>query len=382
MYPSKKNWLLKLGLLLLCFLGVAGASTSSLSASESPFMHSFVVDGNPTNIVMESNERVWFTLPQENAIGTLFIDTNNNGTATKYNVPTLNSEPYDLVYDARGAIWFTERSGNKIARLDLVTKAFQEFPIPTANSMPTGITLDPSGNVWFGQQAGNKLGKFDPITESFTEYAFPEPNVKPEDVIYQGGGCSGYGAGAGCIWATSPDLNKIYFLQLDTLTFGERPTFDLQCNCYVEAPWHGTVDAEGILWITTRTGNRIGKFSPGTLGYWIWFAVPTADSGLTGLAFRQVGTSWHFFFTQSKSGMAGQLTVQATTKQRTIMREQPLPTANTTGKSVPSGVAVSPSGRVWIADSNNKRIITWNSPYFYDFYMVQIYKNPVVKNVR
>ena len=79
---------------------------------------------------------------------------------TTYPLPTTASEPYDIAV-AAGAVWVTERSGNQIARFDLLTELWTEYLIPTDASQPTGLAVLPGDpvQVWFCEQAGNKLAR-------------------------------------------------------------------------------------------------------------------------------------------------------------------------------------------------------------------------------
>lgn len=355
--------------MLLCAVLAVGVvfAFSSTAAAETDLMTSFPISGNPTNLVVESNGRAWFTLPEQNAIGSLVVTSTVDYAFTSYTALTQNSEPYDLVYDERGAVWFTLHRGNKIARLDTTTGQIQEFAIPTADSRPTGITLDNEGNVWFSQKAGNKLAKFVPDTEAFTEYPYVNEggqpaNVQPEDVIYQPNGCGGYSSGGACVWSTSPGSNRVYFLSLDSLLFDSIPTFILGVGEVAE-PWHGALDSSGVLWITTRGGNRIGRYAPGTLSYWRWYSVPSANSGLSGLAINSENGLSQFWFTESTSGQVGQMLLNPSNLSLLRFTEFSLPAASTAAQ--PFGIGVDDAGNVWIADSTNQRIVRWSKPYSY-----------------
>ncbi|MCB0112876.1 MAG: hypothetical protein KDD84_02245 [Caldilineaceae bacterium] len=348
------------------FFAALNFSSSAVDAADTDLMTSFPVNGAPTNLVVESNGRTWFTLPTQNAIGSLVVTSTLDYAFHSYTAPTANGEPYDLIYDdARGAIWFTLYGSNKIGKLDIATKQIEEFAIPTADSMPTGITLDGDGNVWFSQKAGNKLGKFDPATEAFSEYQYVNEggqpvDVQPEDVIYQPNGCGGYGSGGACIWSTSPGSNRVYFLLLDTLVFDSIPTFVLNVG-EVPEPWHGTLDPSGQLWVTTKEGNRMGRYAPGTLSYWRWYRVPTPSSGLTGIAANSVNGFYQFWFTESDSGKVGQMLFRPSNLTMLRMAELSLPDA--AAASQPYGIGVDGAGDVWIADSGNQRIVKWSAPY-------------------
>jgi len=355
--------------LLICSVLVVGISSifSSTAAAETGLMTSFPVTGSPTNLVVEPNGRTWFTLPAQNAIGSLVVTSTVDYAFTSYMALTPDGEPYDLVYDDRGAVWFTLHRANKIAKLNTTTGQVQEFAIPTADSMPTGIALDGDGNIWFSQKAGNKLGRFDPDTEVFTEYPYVNEggqpvNVQPEDVIYQPSGCGGYSSGGPCMWSTSPDSNRVYFLSLDTFVFDSIPTFILGVGEVAE-PWHGALDSSGVLWITTREGNRIGRYAPGTLSYWRWYAVPSANSGLSGIAVNTENGLSQFWFTGNTSGQVGQMLLRPSNLTLIRFTEFPLPVAGAAAK--PYGIGVDNAGSVWIADSANQRIVRWSKPYSY-----------------
>jgi hypothetical protein len=59
-----------------------------------------------------------------------------------------------------GALWFTENSANKIARIT-TAGIISEFLIPTASSSPEFITTGPDGALWFTESNGNKIGRAD-----------------------------------------------------------------------------------------------------------------------------------------------------------------------------------------------------------------------------
>ncbi len=157
--------------LTLMAFGLSGRQAYA-QAETTDFVTTYPVTGAPLNIVVETPEQVWFTLPQENAIGTVVVHDAGEYTFTHYEVPTASAEPYNLVY-RDGVIWFTERAGNKIGRFDIALLEFREFAIPTAASGPTGIDIAPDGRIWFLESAASKLAVFDPTTEEFIEHFVP-----------------------------------------------------------------------------------------------------------------------------------------------------------------------------------------------------------------
>jgi sugar lactone lactonase YvrE len=153
-------------------------------------------------------------------------------------------------------------------------------------------------------------------------------------------------------------------LNLNTLTFDSIPTYVLGVG-EVNEPWHGTVDAQGVLWITTRDGNRLGRYAPGTLSYWRWYQVPTANSGLTGITFSVKDGIWHFWFTENVSGRVGQLLLNPATLRTIRMLDMPVPAAAAPAQAKPYGIATDSAGSVWIADNGGQRIVQWVEPYYH-----------------
>lgn len=115
--------------------------------------YKLVIDGRPNDIIVDSDEFVWITLPGINGIGKLDPST---GDIKIYNIPTQNSEPYGLCIDSKGNIWFTEANGNRIARLNPKSLEIAETLILTPNSRPTSIAMD-NERVWFIEENGNKI---------------------------------------------------------------------------------------------------------------------------------------------------------------------------------------------------------------------------------
>jgi hypothetical protein len=69
-------------------------------------------------------------------------------TTLVYSVPTNNSLPVAMITGPDGALWVTENSANKIAR---VTPGglIAEYSLPGDVTAPGGIVQGPDGNIWF-----------------------------------------------------------------------------------------------------------------------------------------------------------------------------------------------------------------------------------------
>ena len=98
---------------------------------------------------------------------------------TEFTTPTALSGPVLMTPGSDGAIWFTERLVDNIARIPTnATSGTQitEFPTPTAASHPESIVSGPDGQLWFAEQDGNKIGHI-PVTATsgsdISEIALP-----------------------------------------------------------------------------------------------------------------------------------------------------------------------------------------------------------------
>jgi len=316
--------------------------------------------GSPLNIVIESPGRVWYTLPTINKIGLLVASsaTASNSTpfSIQYSIPTSDSEPYDLAY-ANGFIWFTERQGNKIGRLEIATEQVDEFTIPTSNSSPRGIDIGPNGDIWFTEYAANQIGRFDPVTMTFTEYPYISPSTDSSSDATAMGFEDIAVANTNILWVTASESDQVIYFDPDANIFYSIPTSPAR------NPTRVVLDNNGSPWITTASSNLIGYYIPGTLSYWYWFEAPNAE-GLGGIALRDRGGEQQVVFAESNSQRVGQFQLDFSDASITSGSY-----SLSNDNSQPMGVAIDASGTIWIADSGTGRIVQWNSPYFSFVYL-------------
>lgn len=334
------------GSLIGLFLSVGGLAFSlplyaDIENPNSQFSQEYLLANAPLNLTVEAAGHIWFTMPAANQIGSLSISPTI--TVATYTVPTGNSQPYDLLY-SNDAIWFTEQASNKIGRLNPKDGTFQEFVIPTNNSEPTGIAQAPDGTIWFAERASNKIGHFDPTSATFEEVVYPTPNAKFEDIAV---------AGNSLVWVTSPELNRVVGYDPNRKQFFTIITGDQT------RPTSVALDREGTPWITTSLVNRIGRYTPGTLGAWRWYDLPFANSGATGITFKDNNDTYDFWYTGNNGNVIGQLTAKTSGKPIALYGQ-----TLTQPDSHPSGIAVDSQGTVWIAASGLNKIIEWKPPYF------------------
>jgi virginiamycin B lyase len=377
----------------LFFLGIGWLGTSPVAAQTEVISTTFVlrheISGTALNLVAEAPGRLWFTLPAENMIGSLVVSSTTTNTIQYYPVPTANSEPYDLAY-ADGVIWFTERLGNKLGRLEISTGEIEEFSIPTVfyvnylplvgvdqaeppieaveppttpasiaasigitSSEPTGIAVARDGTVWFASRKSNQIGRFDPATKEFVEYRYDRPGGQFEHLTISPNGL---------VWVTAPEINRVVSFNPVTERF-----VDIFTGTGTR-PMHIVTDSNNTPWVTMSDANRIGRYTPGTLALWRWYDLPTPDSAPVGLAIQEHESSLTFWFAGNLGNQLGRLTTRWSGLPLTVL-EKPLPTQPLSLWDV----EVDMNGHVWAVAQAESAIYEWQPPYFYTTHMPMVH---------
>lgn len=172
------------------------------------------------------------------------------GSVDVYTVPTLGSQPRDIVVDALGRVWFAQTGANQIGRFDPSTETFVEYPLPTPGGRPARLAVDGRGIVWFTDIVANAIGRLDPISVEIRVYSVPTPGSRPKGLVFDR---------RGYLWFTQESGNQIGRLDPDRGTFEEYPVF---------TPSAGLdqilVDSEGILVFSERAVGKFGRMNPET----------------------------------------------------------------------------------------------------------------------
>lgn len=76
------------------------------------------------------------------ALGCAGLVGGAGATITEFPLPTESSDPAAISVGYDGALWFTDRSANKIGRITTAGTT-TEFGVPTPNNWPNSITASP-----------------------------------------------------------------------------------------------------------------------------------------------------------------------------------------------------------------------------------------------
>ncbi len=285
-------------------------------------------DSQPYGIVGDRYGSIFFT---ERAAGV--IARLDPGESTAVDVATLapDSEPSGIVEDfySNDGIWFTEFGANKIGELGGGGTA-SEFTVPTPNSAPDGITCTPDGAVWFTENAANKIGRIDRFG-MFTEYPLPGTDTGPSQII------------------TGTD-GALYFTQTNSNQIGRMTTDGVVTEFGIPTPNSRPFglavgrDANTLIF-SEESGNNIGRIivGPDLSGYVTEFPIPTPDSDPGWIA---GGGDGNIYFTEQNANQIGQISLL------NHISEFPIPTAS----SGPSGIVRSSDGALDFTERNSGKI--------------------------
>jgi virginiamycin B lyase len=130
--------------------------------------------------VVDSQQNIWYTVIAGDMLGKWDRKT----AKTKvWKVPTAGASPYGIVLDKdEKNVWIAEFRGCKVARFEIATETFTEYPALTQPCLIRRLSLDLQGNVWYAVFSGGQIGKLDPKTGKIVEYKVPMPFSEPYDI--------------------------------------------------------------------------------------------------------------------------------------------------------------------------------------------------------
>ncbi len=174
-----------------------GPAISMFDPKTEEFKH-FDVGGTYGNVLGQNGDE-WFTsFVEDGPIARVTRD----GILTKFYPPT-KGKPQRLQVDSDGIVWFSERRGGKIGRLDPNTAEFKEFPLPGPEPSPYALGIDRNHMIWYSSHEQDTLGRLDPKTGQVTEYPFPHSEIAMREFFLDS---------QGRMWYASSVNNKIgYF---------------------------------------------------------------------------------------------------------------------------------------------------------------------------
>ena len=279
----------------------------NLQGGQPTLLNSYVAPAtgkfNPTFLQLDGNGHVWFTDPTNNAIGELTTSGNHWQEFTA-GIST-NEQPFGLVRDKNGNLWFAERAAtpasgtqgvSKIGFFNTGTDAVVETAVPTANSQPFDLTYDATNNVvWFSEDNAPKIGKFTPSTNGtvsiaeFSVAAGPTP-FDPHMITYDGNGHLWYSGGFSTLigeYTVATNTAQAFSLAGGICpTPGVTPT-----TCTVKFISGIALDSHGLVWFDEALSAVLGSYNP-TTGAINLFALQSGSGPGEGLGVDANNNVW------------------------------------------------------------------------------------------
>jgi len=178
------------GLGAIALASVANALPASADKPSGKFTSYPVSQASPHGIVYHGQgplKGVWFTNSTLNSKSGAAEFSSKNSKTTLHATPTAAAKPGSInFFPGKNDLWFTETSGNKIARIDSSRK-ITEYAIPTPGSKPFDIQHGPDDDaMWFTETGVGKIGRID-SNGKITEFTVGAANDAPTSLMAQSG---------------------------------------------------------------------------------------------------------------------------------------------------------------------------------------------------
>ncbi|HZQ36182.1 MAG TPA: copper resistance protein CopC [Dehalococcoidia bacterium] len=256
------------------------------------------------------------------------VQPQTTGGATSWAIPTPHAGLMTPAVGPDGDVWIGEMDTNKLARLDPVRNAVQEYTFGGGYQGTMGVAVDGGNRVWLAQQSAGVLGLFDPASGAYQAFAPPTPHAAP----------SGIAIGPdSAVWLTEMNVDRLARFDPAVRTFREYP---LPRSGVV--PYWLAVAPDGRVWFSELSGLRIGVLDPagGAVREW---AVPGGQHP-AGIAAAPNGTVWF------------------ATTEGSLVRVDPASgamTAYPTSEQNVYGVAVGTDGTVWVGSASADAVLAF-----------------------
>jgi streptogramin lyase len=291
--------------------------TSNLQSPTSTIREFAVPTSYPAQIVIDADGGVWISERDGNEIARFDPQTE---TWEQYSIDTADSQPWGIDLDAAGTVWFAETAADKIGKLDPATSIIVEYELE-AGSEPWGVSAS-NGVIWFTERAANRIGKLIVSTGAITEYPLPTANAEP----------AGIDAGGGYVWFSEAAADQIGRLTIADGSITERAPKPPRPA--LDEPRDIVITSAGNPWFTETAGNKITLYYIGSTTDFYQHTLYTSNSEPYGLALQGNTAVW---FTERAGNKLGRYT------GHNPPYEYSLPAPN----HLPTDIAIDGDGCAW-----------------------------------
>lgn len=265
------------------------------------------------------------------AVPALAIPATAETYFSEYSIPTVGSNPYDIVTGSDGNMWFTERQGGNIGRIT-PAGVITEYPVPGSNN-PIALAAGSDGALWFTESGGRNIGRI--TTDGvITEYTLPHGSTTFADIV----------AGPdGALWFS--DWFS-YGYNVGRLTtdgvFTKFPTTQQDADVS-----QMTVGPDGAIWMTRSQSGVANMSRIDMTGLFTTFSLPNS-SDPQGITSGSDGALW---FAEYGSDTVGRMTVAG------AVTHYALPSSNAT----PYDITAGSDGSLWVIEQSPNKLARLNT---------------------
>jgi virginiamycin B lyase len=246
-------------------------------------------------------------------------------------LPTANAAPTGITSAVDGSIWFTEKSANKLGRID-AHGVLTEYAVPTGASAPDQITATPDGNVWFTERYGRKIGRISDTGGPIAEFTVPGTGAYPTTITTV----------AGTVWFATDDSAAT--ARIDRIS--STGTITQLATGATRTSITGMVGGpDGNLWVTQVSsywGDSIAKVVTSGWGKFTNFHLSNAHAGPQSIT---VGPDNNLWFTESSASKIGRITTSGTITEFALA-----------AGSAPQQIVSGPDGALWFTEKGTNKI--------------------------
>lgn len=336
--------------------------------------------GDPSDEYRLVQRWAWFSLdvPAWNPItgvgfnGNLFDPETTEITSHGTNYASYTDPlPADSQPDLGLAHWRTSRASSPIGSAQVVTRTVQAriANVGTAGADGFGVDLVYTGPV--NGMHSQALSGLSPRASQWITFTLAnlEPGayeiqveIDPENWIHESRECNNVTTGTLVVPTSAaflPIVNLYYSNVPASLAHEEEPA-DVGISVASQAtpamagfheyelptpngfPGQIALDAQGMVWVTERGGNKIARFDP-VFADWVEYDIPTPASQPWGLTVDAAGNVW---FAESAGNRIGRLDGSGT------ITEYDVPTP----QSRPWGITTGSGGTIWFTEKDGNQI--------------------------
>ena len=222
--------------------------------------------------------------------------------------------PWGIAVDKDGAVWITEQMANKIAK---VSTPVYEVAVPTAGGVPWGIAANKDHeDIWISEETHGKIARYAPSEQMFYEWVLPDQfQARPRGIT----------------------------MNITKLSNGKTPRYDVWFTEYGSGPTR-----------PGRIGHLYGNETHGATNIRFSFYAIPLPPGVTDAQPLDIAMSpidYSVWFTEQKTNRIS--SIKLLENGAALFRHY---STGATSDGNLWGIAVDPSGFVWVAESQRNCI--------------------------